>query len=58
MAITLLPMRQVWSKLLFMTVVCHSEPEIMEDGRIRLREQWQWTSGDKMKGNPWLRKYK
>lgn len=29
---------------------CHSEPEILEDGRIRLHESWQWTSGDHSSG--------
>jgi hypothetical protein len=29
-----------------MTGVCHSSPEILADGRMRLHEKWQWTSGD------------
>ena len=29
-----------------MTGICHSTPEILADGRIRLYEKWQWTSGD------------
>lgn len=29
-----------------MTGKCFSTPEILEDGRIRLYEKWQWTSGD------------
>ena len=29
-----------------MTGVCRSVPEILDDGRIRLHENWQWTSGD------------
>lgn len=33
-----------------MTGVCHSKPEILENGKIRLIEEWQWTSGDKSKG--------
>ncbi len=33
-----------------MTGVCYSKPEIMNDGRIRLKEQWQWTNGDQSKG--------
>ncbi len=33
-----------------MTGKCVSTPEILEDGRIRLREKWQWTSGDESKG--------
>jgi len=30
----------------FMTGKCHSIPEQLPDGRIRLLEKWQWTSGD------------
>jgi hypothetical protein len=29
-----------------MTGRCHSTPEVLSDGRLRLQEQWQWTSGD------------
>lgn len=29
-----------------MTGICQSSPEILPDGRIRLYEKWQWTSGD------------
>jgi len=29
---------------------CLSTPEFMEDGRIKLREQWQWLSGDMSEG--------
>jgi hypothetical protein len=29
---------------------CESLPEIMEDGRIKLQEKWEWTNGDKSKG--------
>ena len=29
-----------------MTGKCVSTPEIMLDGKIRLHEKWQWTSGD------------
>ncbi|MCY7376995.1 MAG: hypothetical protein LH472_13635 [Pyrinomonadaceae bacterium] len=29
-----------------MTGKCFSTPEILGDGRIRLFEKWQWTSGD------------
>ena len=29
-----------------MTGICRSTPEILADGRIRLHEKWQWTSGD------------
>lgn len=24
---------------------CHSRPELLADGRIRLHERWQWTDG-------------
>ena len=33
-----------------MTGICHSTPEILPDGRLRLHEDWQWTSGDGSKG--------
>ena len=33
------------------TGVCTSRPEIMKNGKIRLHESWQWTSGDTSKGN-------
>jgi hypothetical protein len=29
---------------------CLSTPEVLEDGRLRFMEQWQWLSGDKSKG--------
>ena len=29
-----------------MTGRCASTPEIMENGKIRLHEKWQWTCGD------------
>src|SRR5688500_5297690 len=28
-----------------MTGTCESTPEILEDGRIKLFERWQWTCG-------------
>ncbi|PKA96526.1 hypothetical protein B0O79_0162 [Flavobacteriaceae bacterium MAR_2009_75] len=34
-----------------MTGICHSVPEILTNGRIRLHENWQWTSGDKSTGH-------
>jgi len=34
-----------------LTGKCTSQPEIMENGKIRLLETWQWTSGDLSKGN-------
>ena len=33
-----------------MTGTCRSVPEILPDGRIRLHESWQWTSGDGSSG--------
>ena len=33
-----------------MTGKCKSTPELLDDGRIRLHEKWQWTSGDKSRG--------
>ncbi|MDQ3750235.1 MAG: n-acetylglutamate synthase [Acidobacteriota bacterium] len=33
-----------------MTGKCFSIPEILADGRIRLYEKWQWTSGNLAKG--------
>jgi len=34
-----------------MTGTCRSEPQMMENGKIRLVERWQWTSGEKSKGH-------
>ena len=34
-----------------MTGKCKSIPEVLTNGKIRLHEEWQWTSGDKSKGN-------
>ncbi len=34
-----------------MTGKCRSVPEILSDGRIRLHETWQWTSGDESEGH-------
>ena len=33
-----------------MTGVCHTEPEMLADGRLRLHERWRWTSGDQTAG--------
>lgn len=33
-----------------MTGTCFSKPEVMQNGKIRLYETWQWTSGDKSTG--------
>ncbi|WP_159023991.1 n-acetylglutamate synthase [Formosa sp. L2A11] len=41
---------QVNTKGELMTGICTSTPEILPNGKIRLHESWQWTSGDKSKG--------
>ena len=41
---------QINNKGEIMTGMCKSKPEILENGKIRLHESWQWTSGDKSKG--------
>ena len=41
---------QVNDKEEIMTGICKSKPEILENGKIRLHESWEWTSGDKSKG--------
>ena len=41
---------QVNSKGVLMTGVCTSTPEILSNGKIRLHEDWQWTSGDRSAG--------
>ena len=33
-----------------MTGICFSTPEILENGKIRLHESWEWTSGYQSKG--------
>lgn len=33
-----------------MTGNCYSTPERLPDGRLRLLERWQWTSGDRSSG--------
>ncbi|MFT7589118.1 MAG: hypothetical protein ACI959_001332 [Limisphaerales bacterium] len=37
---------QVNQKGELMTGKCKSRPELLENGRIRLHEIWEWTSGD------------
>ncbi len=34
-----------------MTGTCRSVPEVMPNGKIRLHETWQWTSGDGTRGS-------
>ena len=29
---------------------CRSTPEVLPDGRLRLHEEWRWTSGDRSSG--------
>jgi hypothetical protein len=41
---------QVNEKGELMTGICNSTPEILPNGKIRLHENWEWTSGDKSKG--------
>ncbi len=41
---------QVNEKGELMTGICISRPEILSTGKIRLHENWEWTSGDKSKG--------
>ncbi|MGD1840048.1 MAG: n-acetylglutamate synthase [Thermonemataceae bacterium] len=33
-----------------MTGICQSTPEMLANGKIRLHETWQWTSGDQSSG--------
>lgn len=41
---------QVNKKGELMTGICNSKPEQLANGKIRLHETWQWTSGDQSKG--------
>jgi len=34
-----------------MTGICSSKPELISDGKIKLHERWEWTSGDFSKGS-------
>ncbi len=33
-----------------MTGICTSTPEVLPNGKLRLHEQWKWTSGDESAG--------
>ncbi len=33
------------------TGICRTTPEVLPDGRLRLHEAWQWTSGDGARGS-------
>lgn len=37
---------QVNERMELMTGRCRSTPELLPDGKVRLHEDWQWTSGD------------
>ena len=39
---------------ILMTGKCRSRPEILDNGKIRLHERWQWTCGDFSKGRSTL----
>ncbi|MFH1119661.1 MAG: n-acetylglutamate synthase [Bacteroidota bacterium] len=41
---------QINDKDELMTGICRSKPEILENGKIRLHENWEWTSGDYSEG--------
>ena len=40
--------------MMIKTGKCHSVPTVMENGKIKLSEQWEWTSGDFSKGESLL----
>ena len=42
---------QINKKGELMTGICHSKPEILENGKLRIFETWRWTSGDLSNGN-------
>jgi hypothetical protein len=42
---------QVNSSGSVMTGICSSRPEVLPSGKIRLHEEWQWTTGNKSKGS-------
>ena len=33
-----------------MTGVCFSKPALLANGKVKLHESWEWTSGNKSKG--------
>lgn len=41
---------QINSEGKIMTGLCKSIPEFRPDGKIRLLEEWKWTSGDESEG--------
>jgi hypothetical protein len=42
---------QVNERGVLRTGICHSTPELLPNGKIKLHETWAWTSGDHSKGN-------
>jgi hypothetical protein len=34
---------------------CHSIPQILDNGKIELSEEWQWLNGDMSKGSSVIR---
>lgn len=42
---------QINDQFEIMTGNCKSKPEIMKNGKIRLHETWEWTSGDFSSGS-------
>jgi hypothetical protein len=42
--------QQLNSEGVLMTGICQSTPELLPNGKIRLHEQWKWTSGDGSEG--------
>jgi hypothetical protein len=42
--------QQISKKGVLMTGICHSKPVNTSNGKLQLHEYWQWTSGDKSKG--------
>jgi hypothetical protein len=45
---------QVNQEGVLMTGRCRSRPELMGNGKIRLHEEWQWTSGGGSRGRSTL----
>jgi hypothetical protein len=41
---------QINTKGDLMTGICFSNPEVTKTGKVRLYENWKWTSGDKSSG--------
>jgi len=41
-------------KLELQTGICHSTPEVQNNGKVCLHEKWQWTSGNQSSGESTL----